>query len=65
MNDRDGEIGEEIPDDTDQILTFLSGTGDARVGGQKRQVTHGDLVVVPAGAEALRQHRPTTPARSR
>jgi mannose-6-phosphate isomerase-like protein (cupin superfamily) len=44
-----GEIGEETHEDTDQILTFVSGTGEADVSGQTRQVTQGDLVVVPAG----------------
>ena len=45
----DGEIGEEVHEDTDQVLTFVSGTGEARVGGETRQVTQGDLVAVPAG----------------
>jgi mannose-6-phosphate isomerase-like protein (cupin superfamily) len=44
-----GEIGEETHDDTDQILSFVSGTGEADVAGETRQVTQGDLVVVPAG----------------
>ena len=44
-----GEIGEEVHEDTDQILTFVSGTGEARVGPDARKVTSGDLVVVPAG----------------
>jgi mannose-6-phosphate isomerase-like protein (cupin superfamily) len=44
-----GEIGEEVHPDTDQILTFVSGVGEARISGQKRQVDPGDLVVVPAG----------------
>jgi mannose-6-phosphate isomerase-like protein (cupin superfamily) len=44
-----GEIGEEVHEDTDQILTFVSGIGEATVSGQKRKVTQGDLVVVPAG----------------
>lgn len=44
-----GEIGEEVHEDIDQILTFVSGHGEAVVGGQKRKVTAGDLVVVPAG----------------
>ena len=43
-----GEIGEEIHE-VDQILTFVSGTGSAKVGGQTRKVVQGDLVVVPAG----------------
>lgn len=45
----DGEIGEEIHEDIDQILTFVSGTGEALVSGETRPVAQGDLVVVPAG----------------
>jgi mannose-6-phosphate isomerase-like protein (cupin superfamily) len=44
-----GEIGEETHEGTDQILTFVSGTGEARVGGATQAVAQGDLVVVPAG----------------
>lgn len=44
-----GEIGEEVHEDTDQVLSFVSGVGEAMVGGQKRKVAQGDLVVVPAG----------------
>jgi mannose-6-phosphate isomerase-like protein (cupin superfamily) len=44
-----GEIGEETHEGTDQILTFVSGTGEARVGGATQEVAQGDLVVVPAG----------------
>jgi mannose-6-phosphate isomerase-like protein (cupin superfamily) len=43
-----GEIGEEVHE-VDQILTFVSGIAEAQVGGDTRQVTQGDLVVVPAG----------------
>jgi mannose-6-phosphate isomerase-like protein (cupin superfamily) len=43
-----GEIGEEIHE-VDQILTFVSGVGKAKVGGETRKVAQGDLVVVPAG----------------
>lgn len=43
-----GEIGAEVHE-VDQILTFVSGTGEARVGGETRKVNQGDLVVVPAG----------------
>ena len=46
----DGEIGEEVHD-VDQILTFVSGAGEAKVGGRTRQVVQGDLVVVPAGTK--------------
>ena len=45
----DGEIGEEVHEGLDQILTYVSGTGEAQVGGQKRKVQQGDLVVVPSG----------------
>jgi mannose-6-phosphate isomerase-like protein (cupin superfamily) len=45
----DGEIGEEVHEDNDQILTFVSGTGEAQVDGEKKAVNPGDLVVVPAG----------------
>ncbi|MPQ97011.1 cupin domain-containing protein [Modestobacter sp. I12A-02628] len=44
-----GEIGEETHEGNDQILTFVSGTGEAVVSGQKKKVAQGDLVVVPAG----------------
>ncbi len=46
-----GEIGQEVHENTDQILTFVSGTGEADVAGQTKQVTQGDLVVVPAGTQ--------------
>ena len=45
------EIGEEVHEDTDQVLTFVSGVGEARVGGDRRKVAQGDLVAVPAGAK--------------
>ncbi|MGZ4599116.1 MAG: cupin domain-containing protein [Oryzihumus sp.] len=44
-----GEIGRETHPDTDQILTFVSGTAEADVAGQVRRLAQGDLVVVPAG----------------
>jgi mannose-6-phosphate isomerase-like protein (cupin superfamily) len=44
-----GEIGEETHEDTDQILTFVSGTGEAVVADQTYQIAQGDLVAVPAG----------------
>ncbi|MCI4064564.1 cupin domain-containing protein [Micromonospora sp. R77] len=46
-----GEIGEEVHEGIDQILTFVSGTGEARVAGEKKEVVAGDLVVVPAGTK--------------
>jgi mannose-6-phosphate isomerase-like protein (cupin superfamily) len=44
-----GEIGAETHDGTDQILSFVSGAGEAMVDGETRAVAPGDLVVVPAG----------------
>ncbi len=46
-----GEIGDEVHEETDQILTFVSGAGEARVGPDSRKVAQGDLVVVPAGTQ--------------
>jgi mannose-6-phosphate isomerase-like protein (cupin superfamily) len=43
-----GEIGTEVHE-VDQILTFVSGVGEAKVSGETRRVVAGDLVVVPAG----------------
>ena len=43
-----GEIGEEVHH-VDQILTFVSGAGKAKVSGETRNVVQGDLVIVPAG----------------
>ena len=45
------DIGLETHEENDQILTFVSGVGEARVGAETRRVTQGDLVVVPAGTE--------------
>jgi mannose-6-phosphate isomerase-like protein (cupin superfamily) len=44
-----GEIGDETHQNTDQILTFVSGSGEADVAGQTLSVAQGDLVAVPAG----------------
>ena len=46
-----GEIGLETHDENDQILSFVSGIGSAEVGGETREVTPGDIVIVPAGTE--------------
>jgi mannose-6-phosphate isomerase-like protein (cupin superfamily) len=46
-----GEIGDEVHEENDQILTFVSGLGEAVVSGQTTRVAAGDLVVVPAGTE--------------
>ena len=46
-----GEIGLETHDENDQILSFISGIARAEVGGEAREVTAGDIVIVPAGTE--------------
>jgi mannose-6-phosphate isomerase-like protein (cupin superfamily) len=43
------DIGEEVHPDNDQILIFTEGTARAEVGGESRDVSGGDMVVVPAG----------------
>lgn len=43
------EIGEETHEGIDQILCFVGGEGEALLGGSRRPVTAGDVVVVPAG----------------
>ena len=47
----EGEIGVETHDENDQILSFVSGVGEALVEGESRAVKAGDIVVVPAGKE--------------
>lgn len=44
-----GDIGQVTHEDTDQLLTFVRGSGEADVAGQTTQITQGDLVAVPAG----------------
>ena len=46
-----GEIGEEVHDENDQILSFVSGVGKAVIGGRSKPVKAGDVVVVPAGVQ--------------
>lgn len=45
-----GEIGDEVHEGTDQILTFVSGEGEADLAGHTHPVDAGDLCIVPAGA---------------
>jgi mannose-6-phosphate isomerase-like protein (cupin superfamily) len=44
-----GEIGEEVHPDTDQVLAFLEGRGEAVLDGESSEVTVNDLVFVHAG----------------
>lgn len=44
-----GEIGEEVHQHNDQILSFVSGVGKAVIEGSSQDVRPGEVVVVPAG----------------
>lgn len=43
------DIGSEVHDHTDQVLTFVEGYARAEVDGEVRDVGPGDIVIVPAG----------------
>ena len=43
------DIGEETHKDTDQILSFVAGSGEAVIEGESRPIAAGSVVVVPAG----------------
>ncbi len=44
-----GEIGEEVHPDTDQVLAFVDGSGEAVLDGTRSAVKPNDLVFVRAG----------------
>jgi len=44
-----GEIGEEVHPDTDQVLVFVDGAGEARLESETSPVRANDLVFVRAG----------------
>jgi mannose-6-phosphate isomerase-like protein (cupin superfamily) len=43
------EIGSEVHPETDQILFFVAGKGEAIINGDIRPIEEGDAVFVPAG----------------
>lgn len=45
-----GEIGAETHDGHDQVLIFVAGNGEARIGDDAVPVSAGDLSFVPSGA---------------
>ena len=45
------DIGAEVHEHNDQVLSFIDGSVRADVAGETRQVGPGDVVVVPAGTE--------------
>lgn len=44
------DIGEEVHQNTDQILFFVDGDGEAIINGETKKVEEHDVVFVPAGA---------------
>jgi mannose-6-phosphate isomerase-like protein (cupin superfamily) len=44
-----GEIGDEVHEGVDQVLVFVDGQGAAILDGERRPVSAGHLVHVPAG----------------
>ena len=44
-----GEIGDEVHPDTDQVLAFVDGRGEAVLDGQRSAIGPNDLVFVRAG----------------
>lgn len=44
-----GDIGEEVHSDTDQILVFVDGSGEAILNGEVKKIEEHDVVFVPAG----------------
>ncbi|MDP8956267.1 MAG: cupin domain-containing protein [Actinomycetota bacterium] len=44
-----GEIGEEVHPDTDQVLVFVDGRGEADLEGKTSEIAPNDLVFVHAG----------------
>lgn len=46
-----GEVGDEIHPQTDQILFFVKGYGEAIVAGEMNKIYQEDVVFVPAGTE--------------
>lgn len=44
-----GEIGDEVHETTDQLLSFVSGSGEADLDGHTHAIDAGDMCAVPAG----------------
>jgi mannose-6-phosphate isomerase-like protein (cupin superfamily) len=59
----DGEIGEEVHPDTDQLFYFVDGEGEAVVAGEHLTVAPGDLVFVEAGTRHNILNRTRVPLR--
>jgi mannose-6-phosphate isomerase-like protein (cupin superfamily) len=59
----DGEIGEEVHPQTDQVLVFVDGRGEALLDGERSSVTANDLVFVRAGTRHNFRNTGDTPLR--
>jgi mannose-6-phosphate isomerase-like protein (cupin superfamily) len=59
----DAEIGDEVRPDTDQLLVFVEGNGEARVADYELAVEVGDLLSVEAGTRHNIINRATIPLR--
>lgn len=46
-----GEIGEEVHDDVDQVISIVEGSGEAVLDDAPSRIGDGDLVLVPAGTK--------------
>lgn len=46
-----GEIGEEVHDNVDQVVSIVEGSGEAVLDDVPSQIGDGDLVLVPAGTK--------------
>jgi mannose-6-phosphate isomerase-like protein (cupin superfamily) len=58
-----GEIGEEVHPDTDQVLVFVDGHGEAQLDGESSEVGPNDLVFVRAGTRHNFLNRGDAPLR--
>jgi mannose-6-phosphate isomerase-like protein (cupin superfamily) len=59
----DGDIGDEVHPQTDQLFVVVEGNGEARVGAYELAVEAGDLVFVEAGTRHNIINRATIPLR--
>lgn len=58
-----GEIGEEVHSETDQVLVFLDGQGEAQLDGESSPVGPNDLIFVRAGTRHNFANTGDTPLR--
>jgi mannose-6-phosphate isomerase-like protein (cupin superfamily) len=59
----DGEIGEEVHPDTDQVFLIVEGHGEAQLAGRSSEIGPNDLVLVAAGTRHNVLNRSDVPLR--